>query len=238
VFPGPGNDLYYYGVSLGGIMGTYMAGLTPDIERFVLDVPGVNFSCLLQRANPFASFDALLALIGVNEPLEAALGIQLTHELWASAEPVSVVHHVTSDPLPGAGGPKKVLYDAAWLDKQVSNQCTEIAARTLGLPSLLGSIQQGLVDMPDLPGPLDSAYVAWDLGELDILNPAHAAHIPPLANQIPDGVCDPHPRRPTIPAGIRQIDAFLRPDGKIQSFCDGLCDGNVFEELPAGPCTP
>ncbi len=238
VVPGPTQDLYYYGVSLGGIMGTYLAGLTPDIERFVLDVPGVNFSCMLQRAQPFVAFDVLLDAIGVADSLDATLGEQLTHELWAMAEPVSVVHHVTQDPLPGSGPPKKVLYDAAWLDKQVSNQCTEIAARTLGLPNLEGSIQQGLVDIPDVAGPVDSAYLTWHLGELDILNPAQAAHIPPLANLFPDGVCDPHPRRPTVPAGIRQIDAFLRPDGQIMNFCDGLCDGSVPAERPAGPCTP
>ena len=238
VFPGPGESVAYFGVSLGGIMGTYLAGLTPDVERFGLDVGAVNFSCMLQRALPFASFDALLSGIGVTDPIEVALGIGLTHELWAEAEPVSVVHHVRTDPLPGAGDVKRVLYSEAFLDKQVSNQCTEIAARTMGLPSLLGSIKQGLPEIPDLPGPLDSAYVSTHLGELDILNPAHAPFIPPLANLIPSGVCDPHPRRSTVPDSIRQLSAFLLPGGRIVSFCDGLCDGNVPDERPVIGCTP
>jgi hypothetical protein len=238
VFPGPTEDLYYYGISLGGIMGAYTAALTPDIERYVLDVPAVNFSCMLQRASPFAPFDALLGLIGITDPLNAALGVQLTHELWFSAEPASVIHHVTSDPYPGSGPAKKILYTEAFLDKQVSNQCTEIAARTMGLSNLAGSIRTQLVGIPDAAGPLDSAFVSWDAGELDILNPAHAPYIPPLANQIPSGVCDPHPRRPTPADAVLQIAEFLRPGGTIRNFCDGLCDAGTPDERPRPGCTP
>ncbi len=239
VFPGPSADVFYFGVSLGGIMGTYFAGLTPDIDRFALDVPGVNFSCLLQRAAPFESFDALLAGIGITDPMEAALGIQLTHELWASAEPVSDTEHITSDPLPGSGNPKKVVLNAAWLDKQVSNVCTEIEARTLGIPMLEGSIQQRLQEIPDVTGPQDSGIIFWDLGELNILNPAHAPFIPPLANLFPSDVCDPHPRRASIPDAIRQITTFLKPGGQIEDFCQGLCDGAAPDEQPLlGRCTP
>ncbi len=238
VFPGPAEEMVYYGVSLGGIMGTYLAGLTPDIERFGLDVPAVNFSCMLQRAQPFSGFDILLPRIGITDPLNAALGITLLHELWASAEPVSVVHHITRDPLPGAGGPKRLLVTEAFLDKQVSNQCTEIEVRTLGIPNLLGSVRQQLVQIPDVAGPVDSAFVSWHLGELDILNPAHQRFIPPLANVIPSGVCDPHPRRPTLPAGIRQLIAFMQPGGVITNTCTGICDGATPDERSPGPCTP
>lgn len=241
VFPGPASEVNYYGISLGGIMGTYLAGLSPDIARFALDVPSVNFSCMLQRATPFASFDGLLASIGVTQPLEAALGIQLTHEFWASADPLSVIGRILDAPLPGSGDAKKVLYLEAWLDKQVSNQCTEIAARSMGLPNLVGSMRAGMPGIPDVAGPVDSAYVSWGLGELDILDPAHAPFIPPLANQIPSGVCDPHPRRPTVPAAILQLDAFTREGGAVRSFCDGVCDGATPIEQAGGGgavCTP
>ncbi len=108
VLPGAAEPLGYYGVSLGGIMGTYLAALTPDIERFGLAVGAVNFSCMLQRATPFRPFDALLSAIGITDPLDAALGIQLTHELWVQGEPASVVRRITSNPLPGSGPPKQV----------------------------------------------------------------------------------------------------------------------------------
>ena len=42
VFAGATEDAYYYGISLGGIMGLYFSGLTPDIERFGVDVPAIE----------------------------------------------------------------------------------------------------------------------------------------------------------------------------------------------------
>src|SRR5690606_8876045 len=103
VFPGPDTEMFYYGISLGGIMGTWFSSLTPDVERFAVDVPAINFSCLLQRATPFASYDALLAQLGLTDPIQAILGVHLLHELWVSAEPAGYARHITSDPLPGSG---------------------------------------------------------------------------------------------------------------------------------------
>jgi hypothetical protein len=238
VFPGPTDPVYYFGVSLGGIMGTYLSGLTPDIERFVLDVGAVNFSCMLPRATPFRPFFALLNAIGLTDSMDIWLGIQLTHELWASAEPVSVVHHVTSDPYPGSGAAKRVLYTAVWLDNQVSNTCTEIAARTMNLPSIAGSIQQGLQGIPDVAGPVDSALVFHHLGVLDILDPTHAPHIPPLTNDTASGECDPHGiPKASVPTSIMQSIDFLLT-GQVSNFCTGpndLCDGDNTEEQPLLP---
>jgi hypothetical protein len=235
VFPGPSEQLGYFGVSLGGIMGTYLAGLTPDIERFVLDVGAVNFSCMLPRATPFNPFFTLLNGIGLTDSMDIWLGIQLTHELWAQAEPVGVVHRVTTDPFPGSGAAKRVLYTAAWLDNQVSNTCTEIAARTMGLPVIEGSYQQALQGMPDVPGPVPSALVFHHLGQLDILNPEHAPHIPPLTNDVASGDCDPHgiPKASTPTSIIQSID-FLRT-GEVTNPCSGLCDADIPQERPQLP---
>jgi hypothetical protein len=237
VLPGPSDPLYYFGVSLGGIMGTYLAGLTPDVDNFVLDVGAVNFSCMLPRATPFKPFFVLLNTIGLTDSMHVWLGVQLTHELWASAEPVSVVHHVTSDPYPGSGNAKHVLYTAVWLDHQVSNTCTEIAARTMGLPVLAGSYQQSLVGLPDVAGPVDSALVFHHVGQLDILNPAHAPYIPPLTNDTANDPCDPHGTpKASVPTSIRQNIDFLQA-GQASNFCTGLCDGDVPDELPLLPAT-
>lgn len=238
-FPGPDSEMYYYGISLGGIMGTWFAALTPDVERFNVDVPGINFSCLLQRARPFASFDQLLVGIGVSDPMQTLLGLGLLHELWVGGEPAGYVRHITSDPLPGSGGPKRILMTPAWLDKQVSNQCTEIGARSMGLPNLApGSVLRQLPGIPDRDGPLDSAYVMYDLGAFDLFNPDHQRFIPPLANLIPSGRCDPHSERLQVPDSIRQLVNFLRPGGRIENFCNGDCDGGEPDELPGGASAP
>jgi pimeloyl-ACP methyl ester carboxylesterase len=237
VFPGPTEDLFYFGASLGGIMGTWYSALTPDAERFVLDVPAVNFSCLLQRSFAFSAFQPLLENTGLGDPLDVLLALGLMHEVWSSAEPAGVASHVMSDRLPGSGSfTPRVLMTAAWLDKLVSNQCTEIGVRTLGLPSLAGaSLQSGLVGIPDLAGPLDSAYIMWDTGSFDLFNPLHEPFIPPLANLFPD---DPHSKRPFIPDSIDQLVAFLQPGGVITNTCTGLCDAGDPSEIPNGNATP
>ncbi|MHC4610743.1 MAG: hypothetical protein ACYS7M_10405, partial [Planctomycetota bacterium] len=44
------NDLFYDGNSQGGIIGGVLAAVAQDIERFVLGVPGINYSTLLNRS--------------------------------------------------------------------------------------------------------------------------------------------------------------------------------------------
>jgi hypothetical protein len=224
-------------------MGTWFSALTPDVERFGVDVPSINFGCLLQRSTQFGRFEDLLRTSGLTDPMETLLGLQLTHELWVSGEPAGYAHRITENPFPGSGEPSKILMTPAWLDKQVSNQCTEIAARTLGLSNLApGSILGGLQGIPDEEGPLESAYVMYDTGAFDLFNPEHQQFIPPLANLIPSGVCDPHGARPFIPASIRQLVNFLQPGGLIENFCTGDCDAGEPEEIGLGedpvPCDP
>ena len=242
VFRGPDTEIFYYGISLGGIMGTWFSALTPDVERFGVDVPAINFACLLQRSTQFGRFEILLQSFGLTDGLQTILGIGILQELWAAGEPAGYARHITSDPLPGSGGAKRILMTPAWLDKQVSNQCTEIAARTLQLPNLVpASLQRELEGIPDREGPLDSAYVMYNTGSFDLFNPDHQIFIPPLANQIPSGVCDPHGARPRIPAGIRMLTNFLKPGGQVENFCNGLCDAGEPDEIGGGaaqPCDP
>jgi len=234
VFPGPSEEMYYYGISLGGIHGTLFSALTPDVERFALDVPAISFGCLLQRSTQFQAFDLVIQSIGVTDPVQTALLISLINELWVSAEPAGYARHITTDPLPGSGGPSKILYHQSWLDLQVSNQCTETAVRTLGIPNLAGSLQSGLANIPDVAGPVDSANVTWDSGAFDIFNPLHEPLIPPLSNIIPPQTCDPHNGPRQIPAAVHQLIAFLQPGGQISNTCVGTCDATDPSEIPTG----
>jgi len=241
------SDTYYFGASLGGILGTMFAGLSPDIERANVDVPAINFSLLLQRATPFIDFELVLKVSGVTDPMETALGLSILHELWVRGEPAALATHVTRDPLPGTNA-KKILMTEAFLDQQVSNQGTEIAARTLGLPQLEGSLLPGMAEIPDEAGPLDSAWVVYDTGSFELDDPADAPFIPPLANlQAQPNRCDPHPRRGFIPASVEQLLQFLQPGGTIENFCNGICDADgtlrpdgLLLELPFGQpaCDP
>jgi hypothetical protein len=241
VFAGPGVDAYYYGISLGGIMGTYLAGLSPDLDRLHVDVPAINFNFLLQRSTQFTTFEAILGSIGLTDPLDRSIGLALTHELWVSAEPASVATHVTGlvdPPLPGVNA-KRIQMSVAWLDKQVSNQASELAARSLGLGNLDGSLLRGFQGIPDVTSPQDSAMTIWSTGSFDLWNPAHQPYIPPLDNRIPSSVCDPHGGRPSIRAGVQQMLDFLQPGGLVANTCSGVCDAAITFEQPAnGVCVP
>jgi hypothetical protein len=240
VFPGSPSvdvEMFYFGVSLGGIMGTWFAALTPDVERFNLDVPAMNFSILLQRSTQFTNFDPLLDAVGLSDPMDKILGLGLIHELWVKGEPAGYVQSLASEV---ASNTKKLLVTVAWLDKQVSNQATEIMVRSLGVPNHEGSVQQGLEGIPDVVGAQDSAMVIYDTGSFDLFDPAHDPFIPPLANLIPSPVCDPHGSgRSSIPALVNQVTDFLQPGGQIVNYCTGICDGVGANNQPVGgPCNP
>ena len=239
VFAGPTAELYYYGISLGGIMGLMHAALSPDMQRLALDEGSINFSMLLQRSTQAAPFELVYQSTGITDPMQVALTLGITHELWVRGESAGYATHITSNPLPGTPA-KKILMTTAWLDQQVSNQASEITARTLNLPNLIpGSLVSGMPQIPDLPGPLASAYAMYDTATFELSQPG--PWIPPLANLIPESNhCDPHgERRPTIPASLQQVSHFFRPDGVIENFCHDTCDaGDAFEIPLGGRCDP
>jgi hypothetical protein len=55
---------------------------------------------------------------------------------------------------------------------------------------------------------------------------------------VEDAHCDPHLTRFAIPASLDQMRAFLRPGGRIESFCTGTCDAGDPNEIPFGEETP
>jgi len=237
---------YYFGASLGGIMGTMFAALTPDVEKLNVDVPGMNFSLLLQRAKPFKQFEAFVSFVN-GDPTEQVIGYGLNHELWVRGEPAGYANHVTGKPLRPLPGsiPKQMLVTVAWLDQQVSNLGSQVLGRTLRIGTLEGSLMRGLPGMQDTTGPQESAYVVYDTGSYDVDNQMHRRFIPPLGNRPPlfdDNRCDPHGLRGFIPASISQLLGFFTPDGEIENFCaDGTCDASEPNEIPFGatePCDP
>jgi hypothetical protein len=232
---------YYFGASLGGIMGTMFAALTPDVQKLNVDVPAINFSLLLQRATPFIQFQLFVNFVN-EDPMEQAIGFGLNHEVWVRGEPAGYANHVTGRPLRPLPGVKRkqMLVTVAWLDQQVSNLGSLLLGRTLRLGTLEGSLQRGLPGMRDKTGPQDSAYVIYDTGSYDLDNPGHQLFIPPIVNRAPrPNRCDPHGLRGFIPASIDQLRGFLTPDGKIENFCaDGVCDASEPNEIPFGAAEP
>jgi hypothetical protein len=215
--------------------------LSEDIDKAYIDLPAFSQSIGLRRSVLYPAMDALLQMSGVYDPMETALLLAVRHELEVRAWPGPYLAY--ADPRHPLRKNKQtdILMTVAWLDQTASGLGAEIAARTLGLPNLQGSCRYGLPGIADEPGPLSSAVVFYDTGSYDPDDPRQAPYLPPLANlpaQLDDPHCDPHETRFAIPASLDQMRAFLRPGGRVESFCTGRCDAEDPREIPFGDDTP
>lgn len=201
---------YFYGISLGGIMGTSFMGYSPDCDRGVLNVPGGNWGLLLQRSSNFALYS--LAFNDYESPAEQQVLISLAQSLFDASDPVNVAPHLLRDRLPGVPG-KAVLFQEAVDDAQVNNLATEMTLRGAGVPLLVPSPRTPY-GFDTTPGPAPSALTVWD----ERPTPA-----PPGSNQ-PAMNNPTHGRVRALDALKRQIAAFLAPAGQVTHTCDGPCD--------------
>lgn len=231
------GEVRYFGASLGGIMGLMFTALYPQLAAANVDVPAINFGFLVQRAKPFKSFQAVLEVID-SDPMVQLIGLGLLHELWVKGDPAGYAHHITGNtlpPLPGTS-PKDVLMTVARYDQQVSTLGAQIAAATLGLRNLPGSVLTNLPGVPDVSGSMRSGHIVYDTGAYQP-GTATEVFIPPAVNRPAgqdDNRCDPHALRFTIPASLAQLLRFLEPGGAIENHCNGVCDASGPLELPGG----
>lgn len=232
------SGLFYDGNSQGGIMGGVLAAFAQDVERFVLGVPGINYSVLLDRSKDFAPFELVMTGSYPNR-LDRALLIALAQVLWDRTDPSGHVRHTTADTYPDTP-PKKILYQVAYGDQQVANFTVEVAARSNGAHLQTPALDPGKVvpevepffGIPEIPSyPFDgSAVVIWDSGN----PPPPIGNVPPpeIGEDDPEWAdlmacprnfgSDPHecPRRD--PKARLQKSEFLKNDGAVVDTCGGV----------------
>ncbi len=232
------SELFYDGNSQGGILGGVLAAFAQDIERFVLGVPGINYSTLLNRSVDFEPFYDLLQG-AYPASTDQNLLLSLAQVMWDRTDPSGHINHVTSDPYAGTPA-KKLLYHVAFGDHQVAPVTAEIAARSNGMSIHTPTLDGGKVvpevtpyfDIPAiLSYPFDgSAIVIWDSG-----NPAPpTGNIPPenIINTDPEwadlGPCamgatggDPHSCPRSNPNARLQKSEFLKAGGAVVDVCTG-----------------
>ncbi len=162
--------LDYDGNSQGGIMGLMLAAVSPDIERAVLGVPGMNYSLLLPRSVDFDTYEAIMKPAYPND-LDRVLIFAMVQMLWDRGEGAGYVQHVTADPYDGTPV-KDVLLHVAYGDHQVTELSALVEARTLGIPihrpvaadGRWAEVEPGW-GLDDLTYPSDgSGIVIWDSG--------------------------------------------------------------------------
>lgn len=124
------SHLDYDGNSQGGIMGAMLAAVSPDIERAVLGVPGMNYSLLLPRSVDFDTYEAIFEPAYPSD-LDRLMILAATQMLWDRGEGAGYVQHLTADPYPSTPV-KTVLLDVAFGDHQVTPLSALVEARTIG----------------------------------------------------------------------------------------------------------
>lgn len=174
----------YMGVSQGGIMGGALVALAPDLDRGVLDVPGMNYSTLLRRSVDSDEYFKLPVLgLYSNYPDEAErpLLLSLLQLLWDRGEANGYAGTIgTNAPLPNTPA-HDVLLRVAVGDHQVANVTAEAFARTAGAKVYSPSVNPdrhweatpftGLDQVTSFPAPAgDSWFVYYDGGPVDYFN--------------------------------------------------------------------
>ena len=212
------DELYYYGISQGGIMGPVSTAVSLDWDKGVFGVAGVNYSTLLNRSIDFDIYQAILDP-AYPDKLDQALGILVAQMLWDRGEGNGYANHYT-DPLPGVAE-KTALVQGALGDHQVANVATEVMARSMGASVLTPAVAPdrtndvepffGIPAIESSPH-LGSAVVMFDSG----------APLPPTTNTAPRDGDDPHEDVRRVPVAYDQIAAFFQPDGGIIDTCGGV----------------
>ncbi|RFU85264.1 hypothetical protein DY218_18395 [Streptomyces triticagri] len=220
------QGLAYDGNSQGGILGGALVAASPDIERGVLGVTGMNYSLLLNRSADFAPFQQILD-VAYPDRLRQQLVLGLYQMVWDRGETngyASVLTGARGRPGDRTGGhspPKSVLMHIAYGDHQVANIAADVQARTIGARLVTPALADGR--SPDRvphwgirPARLPyqgSAMVVWDSG----------TPTPPLSNTPPGEPghgADPHEDPRNMPSARQQKATFLTT-GRVIDVCGG-----------------
>jgi hypothetical protein len=203
----------YYGISLGGVMGSVLMGVSPDLERGVLNVGAASWSTLLQRSTNWTLFK-LIVDGAYPDKLDQQVLVCVFQPHLDPADGMNFAGYYQAAPLP-LSPPKQVLLQIGVGDVQVSNVASEMLARAAGLP-LLDDTPKAVWGLATKPGPLPSALAIFDTKEKE----------PPPEGNLNASVTttnDAHNSVRELDAVNAQIDHFLR-QGEVASFCEGSCD--------------
>ncbi len=209
-------QLYFYGISMGHILGGTFVALAPRVERAVLSVGGAPFDLMMFRARPFVY---LLSAIIVTLPdaLDQQKWAALAQSTLDRIDPLTYAPFLLHPPFADAPARRHVLMHVGIGDASVPNVASQLHARALG----------GLVHLQPAPRPvpfLAPAGAPWRGSALVEFDFAIPAPLPGEFAEVPSGDNLVHKAVRRTTGARRQIDAFLRPGGLIIHPCDGPCD--------------
>jgi hypothetical protein len=216
------GQVYYFGASLGGIMGLVVMAYEPSLPRGALGVPGGAWSLLLERSFAWQPLQAV-AMSAYGRPFDYQMLTALLGMHFEPYDAITTAARITAAPLPETPAKQVLLYQAMG-DSLVSNLATEMVARTMALPVLAPSVRVPS-GMEPTESPLDSGFVIYD---------EQPTPLPPITNQPPTADNGTHAGIHARPAVTRQVARFLL-DGLLVHECrDG--DTPVPCDCAAGAC--
>ncbi len=205
------SHVYYFGASLGHILGSTMCALNPDIERAVLNVGGASWEQMMPRASPFSGFNFF-----IKSTMGTELAAKTVEAMLASAvdriDPATYAAFLIGSNLPG-NPDRKVILQTGLGDAEVPNCAAFFHARALGLSMVQPSAETVWgIPLADA-STLSSAITVWDFG----IDPnVYRTATPPAPNPVHEGLRDD-------PNAMAQMDAFLSPSGVVIDPCTGPC---------------
>jgi len=209
------DELYYYGISQGGIMGGTLAALSDTIDRYILQVGAISYSTMVRRSKDFGVYEGIMN-IWYPEKIDRDWLVVSTQNSWSLAEPAAFAPHILGEALPGVDNSgRRILYQTSRFDTEVPNVASDIAARTMGIGAFDSSVYEPWnVDLIT-EETADNAYVIY---HLDDVEPLPKGTIDVMGDNNAHG--DLRYQTPVL----EQIDEFSQPDGVIRDTCpDNSC---------------
>jgi hypothetical protein len=215
--------VYFFGASLGGIMGGTFMAYDPFIERGALGVPGAAWSLLIERSYAWNAL-SLAANSSYLDRRESQILIALLTWSMERWDPITTAPRVLDDPLPGTPPKQLLLYEGV-NDCLVSNLSSEMLARTLGVPVTEPSVKvpYGLEGATE---PVPSGFTIYD----EKREPAvPETNVPPAEdNGTHSGVNE-------NPAVLRQVIGFVL-DGEVVHECRDAAGDPAPCDCTTGAC--
>lgn len=205
------DRLYYYGVSLGGIQGTSFAGLTDDVSRAIVSVPGGGWTHMIQRSVHFEQIEVLLDAL-YPDPLSQVLFITALQSDFDASDPVNLGRRLRErEDFVG------VVQEAVG-DCQVPNVATDVLVRVLEADHLEAA-PRPIHGVDTISGPVSQGLVVTQM----VLPDALADFMPPDENTIPERNNNTHSDAVRTDAALAQV-LQLVATGEVGHPCEGDCD--------------
>lgn len=200
--------VYYFGASLGGIMGTSFMAYDPVVTRGVLGVPGGPWTMLFERSLAWNALQGP-AQASYPDPANFQMLISILGMAFEPYDPMTAAPHLLADPLPDTPIKQILLYETIG-DSLVANIASETLGRTIGLPVVMPSLKEPH-GMAAAPASSPNGFAIYDEAP---------SPLPPEFNSPPATDNGTHADVHERPAVLRQIEDFLY-NGVVTNQCGG-----------------